>query len=166
MGLFVDRPTTEVAWLAHWLGLSTLQLHGSEPPEAVAELGKTYRIIRAFRLGDLAAVEAMKAYLAACHDLGRLPDYALIDAFVPGHPGGTGQVVPEPLLASLREFDQLPLILAGGLTPANVAERLGHFQPWAVDVAGGVESSPGRKDLQKVAAFVSAVRSRTLVTPS
>ena len=119
-----------------------------------------------FGWGDLAAVEAMKAYLLACQNLGRLPDYALIDAFVPGHPGGTGQVVPEHLLVSLRGFDQLPLILAGGLTPANVAERLGHFQPWAVDVAGGVESSPGRKDLQKVAAFVNAVRSRTLATPS
>ena len=116
-------------------------------------------MIRAFRLGDVPAVEAMKSYLGACHSLGRLPDFALIDAFVPGQPGGTGQVVDVGILAALRDFDQVPLILAGGLTPANVGERLGYLSLAGVDVAGGVESSSGRKDPVKVAAFVDAVQS-------
>lgn len=158
--MFVDRPTIEVADLAHDLGLSTVQLHGSEPPNAVVELGRNFRVIRAFRLGDLAAVEAMKAYLSRCANLGRLPDFALIDAFVPGQPGGTGQVVEEAVLSALKGFDQLPLILAGGLSPENVAERLGHLHPVVVDVAGGVESVPGRKDPAKVTAFVRAVRGK------
>lgn len=140
------------------LGLSTIQLHGSEPPSAVAELGGEYRIIRAFRVGTLADLAAMKSYLQACQDLGRLPDYALIDAFVPGVQGGTGKLVSDEILFELRDFAQIPLILAGGLTPDNVAERLSHFHPAVVDVAGGVESEPGRKDPAKVAAFVAAVR--------
>ena len=80
----------------------------------------------------------------------------LIDAHVPGQFGGTGQTAPWNLLAS---FDPgVPIMLAGGLTPENVAEAVRIVRPYGVDVASGVESSPGRKDPEKMRRFVEAVR--------
>jgi phosphoribosylanthranilate isomerase len=88
--------------------------------------------------------------------MGRSPDAVLVDAQVPGQAGGTARLVAEHVLA---EIPPLPrLILAGGLTPENVAERIARARPWMVDVASGVESSPGRKDPAKVAAFIRAAR--------
>ncbi len=122
VGLFVDRPPSEVAAICGQVGLRIVQLHGAEPPEHLAAL-EHLTIIRAFRLGDAAMVGAMISYLDRCRELGRLPDAVLVDAYVPGHAGGTGrEVLPEvlDLLPSLRP-NLPPLILAGGLTPENVA---------------------------------------------
>ena len=85
-----------------------------------------------------------------------MPGAILIDGYAPGLAGGTGQVAPWDLLAEFRPG--VPLILAGGLTPDNVAEAMRLVHPFAVDVAGGVESSPGRKDRGKVRAFIQAAR--------
>ena len=84
------------------------------------------------------------------------PDFLLIDSFVPGAMGGTGHKAPWDLLAG-QDFG-VPLILAGGLTPENVAEAIRIVRPHGVDVASGVESSPGRKDAGKMRAFVQAAR--------
>ena len=86
-----------------------------------------------------------------------MPDAVLIDAQVDGLVGGTGTLVADALLPLLPAFPRL--ILAGGLTPENVAERLRRVRPWMADVASGVESSPGRKDLAKVRAFIHAAKS-------
>ena len=85
-----------------------------------------------------------------------MPDAVLIDAQVDGLVGGTGTLVADALLPLIPAFPRL--ILAGGLTPENVAERLQRVRPWMADVASGVESSPGRKDLAKVRAFIHAAK--------
>lgn len=155
VGLFVDRPPEEVAAVAARVGLRTVQLHGSEPPCDLRELGNL-RVVRAFRLGDSAAIADMLAYLDECEALGHPPHGVLVDAYVAGLPGGTGVAIPSELLAALPALPRL--ILAGGLTPENVADRIAQVDPWMVDVAGGVESSPGRKDRGRVEAFVRAAR--------
>jgi phosphoribosylanthranilate isomerase len=155
VGLFVDRPPDEVASLADRIGLKTVQLHGAEPPTDLVALGHL-RIIRAFRLGDTEAVACMLRYLSRSQELGRPPDAVLIDAHVAGQLGGTGHAIDPELLRALPPLPNL--ILAGGLTPENVAGRIGQVRPWMVDVASGVESAPGRKDPGRVAAFVRAAR--------
>lgn len=158
VGLFVDRPSEEVADRARRLGLTIVQLHGDEPPEVLAWLKQAgLRVVRAFRLKDNLAIAQMNAYLKRCSGLGATPDAVLVDAYVAGVPGGTGRTIADDLLNRLPSVPNL--ILAGGLTPENVAERAAAVRPWMADVAGGVEASPGRKDAAKVTAFVQAVRS-------
>jgi phosphoribosylanthranilate isomerase len=155
VGLFVNRPADEVARVADQLGLVYIQLHGDDPPEDLRVLDR-FSIIRAFRLGSVADIGAMNNYLERARAAGRSPDAVLVDAHVPGRVGGTATLVAQDVLA---EIPPLPrLILAGGLTPENVAERVERARPWMVDVASGVESSPGRKDAVKVAAFIQAAR--------
>jgi phosphoribosylanthranilate isomerase len=156
VGLFVDRSALEVASVARSLGLSVVQLHGNEPPQDLLLLEHLW-IIRAFRLASAADVHRMSDYLTLADKLGRPPDAVLVDAFVSGEMGGTGTLVADDLLPLLPPLPHL--ILAGGLTPDNVTERIARVRPWMVDVATGVESSPGRKDPQKVRNFIHAVRS-------
>ncbi len=153
VGLFVNRPADEVACVAEHVGLGTVQLHGDEPPEDLLELAHL-RLIRAFRLGTLDALTRMLAYLDRAADLGRTPDAVLIDGYVAGVPGGTGHAIDVSILDRLPPLARL--ILAGGLTPENVAGRVATVAPWMVDVASGVESSPGHKDPGRVAAFLRA----------
>jgi len=155
VGLFVNRPAAEVARIADQLGLVYLQLHGDEPPEDLRVLDR-FSIIRAFRLGSLADIGAMNNYLERARVAGRSPDAVLVDAHVPGRAGGTATLVADEVLEGIPRLPRL--ILAGGLTPENVAERVARARPWMVDVASGVESSPGRKDAVKVAAFIQAAR--------
>jgi len=161
VGLFVDRPPAEVAAIAALVGLGIIQLHGDETPEYVAELARLlpppHRIVRAFRLSDAASVDRMSAYLEAVESLGAPLHAILVDAHVPGQAGGTGRSIPFEVVDHLPRHPRL--ILAGGLTPENVAERVRRVQPWMVDVASGVESSPGVKDLGRVSRFVEAARS-------
>jgi phosphoribosylanthranilate isomerase len=158
VGLFVNRPFKEVAEAILGIGsLDTIQLHGDEPPEYLLDCARLkLRVVRAFRLPDAASVDQMVAYLERAEELGCPPYAVLVDAHVSGQPGGTGRSIPREIL------DRLPghprLILAGGLTPENVAERVALVRPWMVDVASGVETSPGVKDLQRVAAFVAEAR--------
>lgn len=162
VGLFVDRPTDEVAALADRIGLRIVQLHGQEPPEDLGRLGHL-RLVRAFRIGSADAVAAMVAYLRRAEDLGRVPDEVLVDAYVPGRDGGTGQAIADHLFPLLPPLPRL--ILAGGLTPENVAERVARVRPWMVDVASGVESTPGQKDPDRVVAFIRAARSAVSTAP-
>ncbi len=81
----------------------------------------------------------------------------MIDGYASGQHGGTGQAITDELLERLPLLPRL--VLAGGLTPENVAERISWVRPWMVDVASGVESSPGRKDPEKVADFIKAAKS-------
>lgn len=157
VGLFVDRPREEVAERASRLGLATVQLHGDEPPDDVAWLKRAgLMVVRAFRLKDEEAIARLTAYLERCSEQGGAPDAVLVDAYVAGVPGGTGRTIADSLLEHLPALPNL--ILAGGLTPENVAGRVAAVRPWMVDVAGGVESAPGRKDRDLVAAFVRQAR--------
>ena len=94
-----------------------------------------------------------------------LPDYILVDALVAGQAGGTGQLIAADLFSGLpRRLSLSPrLVLAGGLTPENVAESIAQVRPWMVDVASGVEKSPGKKDLARVRAFVQEARSMSVL---
>ena len=102
------------------------------------------------------SIGRLAAYLDNARAIGCLPHAILVDAHVPGRPGGTGPSIPSDLLDHLPAHPRL--ILAGGLTPENVAERVARVHPWMVDIASGVESSPGVKDLGRVSAFISAAR--------
>jgi phosphoribosylanthranilate isomerase len=138
-------------------GLQAIQLHGDEPPELLAAVRAKY-VIRARRFTDQ-GIAAIAADVDACEKRRRLPDAVLIDAATPGRYGGTGTTVSWSGLADYRRWlHNVPLILAGGLTPENVAEAIRIVQPHGVDVASGVESSPRKKDAAKVRDFVAAAR--------
>lgn len=157
VGLFVNHSPSQIREIAGRCGLRTLQLHGDEPPDVLAELSD-YNIARAFRVGD-EGLSFVGQYLERCRQLRALPWACLVDARVAGQYGGTGQTAPWDLLK--REYntrDWPPLILAGGLRPENVGAAISRVTPWGVDVAGGVEASQGCKDISRVRDFVSAAR--------
>ena len=156
VGVFVDRAASEVAGIANRLGIGIVQLHGDEPPEDLLEL-RSFQIVRAFRLDRASDWGRVSEYLGRAARLGRAPDAVLIDARVPGQMGGTGALIADDVLDAIPPLPRL--ILAGGLTPENVAARVARVRPWMVDVASGVESTPGRKDLDRVEAFIRAARS-------
>ena len=147
VGVFADHDPDAVRDLCAFCEIQTVQLHGNEPPEYLSRLPHLRRI-KAFRI-------------RAPRDLQRLARYTcdafLLDAYVPGRLGGTGQAFD---WSWVREADLDGLIiLSGGLTPENVAEAIRTVRPYAVDVASGVESEPGKKDRARLAAFLAAVRS-------
>ncbi|MDX2038044.1 MAG: phosphoribosylanthranilate isomerase [Isosphaeraceae bacterium] len=155
VGLFVDRDPLEIRRLAESVGFDFVQLHGSEPVESWAELADL-RVIKAFRIGSIADIDALAADLDRARTLGASLHAVLVDAHVPGLAGGTGVRIAVDLLDRLPLVERL--ILAGGLTPENVAEAVARVRPWMVDVAGGVESAPGEKDPERVARFVAEAR--------
>jgi phosphoribosylanthranilate isomerase len=148
VGVFVNEPMRRATALAYQLGLRAIQTVDDEPQ---TEDAFPFAHIPVFRVAHEADVQGAKAFCEWHH-----PSAVLIDARVPGHMGGTGTTVDWTLLEGI-DFG-VPLVLAGGLTPDNVAEAIRRVRPWAVDVASGVESSPGVKDPGKVRAFVAAVR--------
>jgi phosphoribosylanthranilate isomerase len=151
VGVFVDMPRDEMARIADSVGLDLLQLHGDEPPEALAGLPR--RAIKAVRVGKGFAAGEATRYVGCAAGL-------LVDTRMPGEtqlPGGTGVPFDWTLVKGLAE--RVPfLVLAGGLGPANVAEAVMAVAPHAVDVSSGVETLPGRKDPAKLRAFVEAAR--------
>ena len=158
VGLFVDTPPAEVVALVNQLGLDLAQLHGSESPDSLAAL-RGIGVIRAF--ASSTPLEELYDYLNECAALGAMPWLTLLDAPAPasGPPGGTGQLADQSLARRYRETVSVPpLVLAGGLTHANVAEAIRRVRPAAVDVASGVESAPGKKDARLMASFVRAAR--------
>ena len=151
VGLFVNAPVQMITELFDSVPLDLIQLHGDEPPEYIAGLGHR-PVMRAMRLGPdgLAPIDD---YLRRCAKLDCVPDYLLLDAYVKGQYGGTGQTADWTTAARYVSEHQPatddwypPLVLAGGLTPENVGAAIRTVKPEAVDTAGGVESSPGRKD--------------------
>ena len=146
IGVFVDAAPEEVISLADRLGLDRVQLHGSESPAVVERVGP--RALKAFRLVDAGTLTLIEAYPG---------DELLVDAHVPGMPGGTGRPANRALARRAAGLGRM--WLAGGLDPSNVAEAVREVRPYGVDVAGGVESAPGIKDEALVRAFVRAARS-------
>jgi len=111
-------------------------------------------VIPAFPVRDASSLAAVTSYIEACRALGRLPAAVLLDGHAPGQHGGTGRIAPWELIAAYRPG--VPVILAGGLTPENVADAVRIVRPYAIDVASGVESAPGVKDAEKMRRFVAA----------
>ena len=153
VGLFVNEPLVEIVEQVRRMGvIRTIQWHGDNH-----ELPPTlYHFIPAFQVHDAEGLAAVKRYLEKCRLAGRLPAALLIDGHVPGEYGGTGRTAPWKLLADFHP--EVPVILAGGLTPDNVAEAIRLVGPYGVDVASGVESSPGKKDLEQVRRFIDCAR--------
>lgn len=168
VALFVDESVELMSAICRECSVDTIQLHGDEPPELLRELarrGPRQRVIRAWNLGP-EGLGPLGDYLDRLQTLNVRLHACLIDARVAGMRGGTGRTVDWNLLD--REYDRRqwpPMILAGGLTPDNVAEAIHAVRPWGVDVASGVESSPGTKDLVLVERFIQAARAafRSLV---
>jgi phosphoribosylanthranilate isomerase len=149
-GVFVNPTLDEVARAADEAHLSLLQFHGDEGPVFCAEAARRTgaKVIKAARVHSGADIQA----LAVFHT-----DFHLLDSYRRDVPGGTGETFAWSLARSRRS--KVPLILSGGLTPDNVAEAVAQVRPFAVDVASGVEASPGRKDAEKLEAFAAAVAS-------
>jgi phosphoribosylanthranilate isomerase len=155
IGLYVNESLEHVQHVALRLGLRTVQVHGehTEMPPA-----GPMRFIPAFGIRDETGLARMKRYLERLQAAVAAPVSVLVDAHVPGMYGGTGQTAAWHLLHGLDLDAGLQVILAGGLTPNNIAEAIHTVNPYAVDVASGVESEPGRKDLELVRRFIQIAR--------
>jgi phosphoribosylanthranilate isomerase len=157
VGVFADMQPAQIIEIAMRLGLDTLQLHGRETPADLAQLsGK--RLVKAFSCGP-AGHEAVLVYLADCQRAAARPTMVLLDALSDGQLGGTGRLADWHAARSYgAQAGVPPLVLAGGLTAENVGEAIRTVRPAAVDTASGVERSPGLKDPDKLARFITAAR--------
>jgi phosphoribosylanthranilate isomerase len=153
VGVFVEHSLNQACVIAHQLGLRAVQWYGTA---ASTTDPFPFAFIPSFRVKDAASLEEIIKYLAACQAYGYTPGAVLIDSHVPGAMGGTGHIAPWEILADWP--CPVPLILAGGLNPGNVAQAIKKVKPAAVDLASGVESSPGIKDPDLLKAFVEAVQ--------
>jgi phosphoribosylanthranilate isomerase len=148
VGVFVNSSLKTIKSAIKNCQLDVVQLHGDETPEFCRQV--PVRVVKTFKVGSGADLEEfIKTYEPVVQAF-------LFDTFLPEQVGGTGQIFDWGFLShlKLRKF----WILAGGLTPENVAQAIRKSKPYAVDVASGVESSPGKKNLQKVRAFIEEVR--------
>lgn len=145
VALFVD-PAREDVEAALAAGCTLLQFHGDESPLFCASFGAAW--IKAVRVGAQTDLPAVARRYEGARGL-------LLDTYVEGQPGGTGQCFDWSIAAA---DIGLPVILAGGLTPDNVGEAIRIARPYAVDVSGGVEISKGIKDRARMAAFIEGVR--------
>ena len=144
VGVFVNASVEEVYATIETCGLSLAQLHGDETPEMLRALkGKAFKAFRGIPSEN------------TVYERNDAPAL-LVDAAVKGVYGGSGVTADWSAAAELAK--KYPLLLAGGLTPENVADAVRQVKPWGVDVASGVESEPGKKDASKIKAFVQAVR--------
>jgi phosphoribosylanthranilate isomerase len=145
VGVFADQPAGHVEALMHRCGFRTVQLHGSEAPDYCRHL--TGCVIKTFRIESGKPLPRFEAY--------RVHAY-LLETFVEGKLGGTGSPFPLEVASCAKAFGRV--IVAGGLTPGNVAQVINQVHPYAVDVSSGVEAGPGRKDPQKLRDFIASVR--------
>ena len=148
VGVFVNAPLDDVLRTLGSVPLTMLQLHGDEGPSYCAEAARRsgLKVIKAVRAKDVHSVRSLSTFPTGFH---------MIDAYVPGTYGGTGERFDWELAAA--HPGGTPLILSGGLTAENVGEALAVAQPHAVDVSSGVEASPGVKDTYRLQAFFEAV---------
>lgn len=145
VGVFVDANEATLRQFKETLDLGCLQLHGDESPELLERfLPHAFKALRV--RGDQVARDAARYG----------GEHLLLDAYVPGHHGGTGARFDWHVAAELGAVRRITL--AGGLTADNVGEAIRTAAPYCVDVASGVERQPGKKDAEKVRAFIAAAR--------
>jgi phosphoribosylanthranilate isomerase len=150
VGLFVDVPLDTVHDIALHCRLDRIQLHGRETPEFCGRV--KHPVIKAFRIKNADSLADLPGYRVAAY---------LLDGYVEGAlPGGTGASFAWELAAQAKPYG--PVILAGGLTPENVAAAITRIHPYGVDVSSGVEWTPGVKDHQKVREFIQRAKAAAL----
>jgi phosphoribosylanthranilate isomerase len=147
VGVFVNPDEELVMRAIGECGLSLLQFHGDETPEFCTQFG--LMCMKAFRIRNAESLDALAKYHT---------DAYLLDAYSNEARGGTGEKFNWDLAIDAQKFGK-PIVLAGGLTPENVADAVCKVHPFAVDVSSGVESAPGKKDAAKVRAFITAAKS-------
>jgi len=147
VGVFVDPAPEYVREVMDYCRLDYAQLHGHESPYVVSQLAEL-RVIKVLRLKDEADLKELQKYRVEAF---------LLDTYVPGSPGGTGRTFDWQLARAAA--NRARVILAGGLTPQNVADAVRVARPYAVDVASGVEEAPGKKSRKLVNAFIRAAKS-------
>ena len=146
VSLFVNAPAETISNVLSQVPVGLIQFHGDEDSRFCREFGRPW--IKALRVRESMNVAKEAAALSGATGV-------LLDAWQEGVPGGTGKTFDWALA---NEQLPLPMVLAGGLDEVNVGDAIGGLRPWAVDVSGGVESSPGIKDAEKIQRFVAAVR--------
>ena len=147
VGIFVDMNKEDVIKIAEDAGLDILQFHGNEAPEYCNYFKDKYKVIKAFRVKTKADLKNINNYNT---------DYYLFDTYKSECVGGTGESFDWTIL---KDFEILkPMILSGGLSPDNVERAIKEVAPFAVDVSSGVESAPGKKDIELLKKFVENVR--------
>ena len=146
VGVFVNPTLDEIARAVDAIGLTHVQLHGDEGPAFATEAARRTgaKVIKAANVASGADLQALERFHT---------DFHMLDTKVEGERGGSGRTWDWSLASQRRS--KIPRILAGGLTPDNVAEAIAVVKPFAVDVASGVEASPGIKDHAKLEAFIS-----------
>ena len=144
VGVFVNEPVDAIRAVVARTGINAVQLHGDEPPAYAAALG--WPVFRALTVADA----------AAAHDAWPEETAFLLDTIDPVRRGGTGETVDWSRAAAIARTRRV--VLAGGLTPLNVADAIGAVRPFGVDVSSGVEKSPGVKNCDKVARFLENAR--------
>jgi phosphoribosylanthranilate isomerase len=146
VGVFVDEATAVVRDLAAQIGLDWIQAHGQESPDYCRSLGR--RVIKGFRMKDASSLKDLEPFQGAVQAF-------LLDTYKKGQVGGTGESFDWRLAWEAKKYGQI--ILAGGLTPDNVAQAIKVAQSQAVDTASGTEAAPGKKDPEKLRAFFAAI---------
>lgn len=146
VGVFVNQAPADVRDVTARAGLTAIQLHGDEAPEAFVARG--VRVIKAIGVGETFAPDAVGMVPAGVT--------VLLDVHDPLRRGGTGQTIDWGVAAEAAR--RRPVILAGGLSPDNVRSAVEAVQPYAVDVSSGVEAAPGVKDQEKLRAFFAALQ--------
>ena len=148
VGVFVNAKPGDIVSLQSFVRFDAAQLHGDETPATVSEVARSMRVIKALRVGP--------GFPLSVFDEFRDVAAFLLDAARAGQYGGTGQTTDWAF--ARRAAEGRKIILAGGLTPENVGAAVRHVRPYAVDVASGVETKPGKKDHGKVREFIEEVR--------
>lgn len=144
VGVFVNAGREDVVGVAEYCGLDALQFHGEESPGYCRDW--RWPVIKAFRVRDISFLEEIARYRVSAY---------LLDAFVPGRRGGTGVSFNWELAREAGRFGRI--VLAGGISPANVEEAVKLVNPFAIDVSSGVETG-GRKDPEKIRSLLATVR--------
>lgn len=150
VGLFVNAPRAKIEQIMTMTRLQVVQLHGDETPVDCTGF-EPWSVIKALQVKDAVSLEGVAQYQV---------DGLLLDAWSGKQYGGSGRCFDWQLLKDLNR--NVPLILAGGLSPDNVAEAISQVSPYGVDVSSGVESSPGRKDHQRIVQFIRQVKSNEI----
>lgn len=166
VGVFAELDLPSIRAAVQYAGLTAVQLHGEYNPELILglrkELGSPVTILQTLHWQVTAGLEQGEAFEASARRIAedKLAARLLVDAKTASESGGTGTAFDWSLARASIEIARrgMPIVLAGGLRPENVAEAIRTLRPWGVDVASGVESSPGKKDPEKLQAFITNAR--------